>query len=218
MIGSLGCRSELRYGTERPNLFCKNPLSYVLNTDLNNQYDFKSTFVKTIKTILNENLITNIRQLLLTNGHHTHGNLFLKENELTEEIQNIIRLELEKYKKYFEGSEEGLIKYWPTEYNLYGWILSMKSGGNLRPHMHETGWISGSVYINVPSKLNPESGNLVVCIEEEVISGENKNKGKSIDVVTGSLCLFPASLFHYTIPFVSEEERIVLAFDVVPKY
>jgi hypothetical protein len=36
-------------------------------------------------------------------------------------------------------------------------------------------------------------------------------------VVTGSLCLFPASLLHYTIPFESEEERVVLAFDVVPK-
>jgi len=31
-----------------------------------------------------------------------------------------------------------------------------------------------------------------------------------------SLCLFPASLLHYTIPFESEEKRIVLAFDVVP--
>jgi len=83
--------------------------------------------------------------------------------------------------------------------------------------MHETGWVSGSIYINVPSKLNADSGNLVVCIDdEEHLTGENKNTKKSIDVVTGSLCLFPASLLHYTIPFESEEERIVLAFDVIP--
>jgi len=44
-----------------------------------------------------------------------------------------------------------------------------------------------------------------------------KNKiEKSIDVVTGSLCLFPSSLLHYTIPFEVEENRIVLAFDVIP--
>ena len=84
--------------------------------------------------------------------------------------------------------------------------------------MHEKGWISGSIYINVPSKLlKTESGNLVVCIEDEYLRGENRNQEISIDVVTGSLCLFPASLLHYTIPFESEEERIVLAFDVVPK-
>ena len=64
-----------------------------------------------------------------------------------------------------------------------------------------------------PPKKKTNSGNLVVCIGE---NGNDKNN-KSIDVVTGSLCLFPSSLHHYTIPFESEEERIVLAFDMNPK-
>ena len=93
----------------------------------------------------------------------------------------------------------------------------MTSGGQLQPHMHESGWISGSIYINVPEKSKVDSGNLVVCIEEQQLAGAHKGQEKSIDVVTGSLCLFPASLLHYTIPFESNEERIVLAFDVVPK-
>jgi hypothetical protein len=118
----------------------------------------------------------------------------------------------------FKNSEEGFIKNWPTEYNLRGWLITMKSGGELRPHMHEEGWISGSIYINVPPKLKTDSGNLVVCIDEEqnLINRTNVLK-KTIPVITGSLCLFPSSLLHYTIPFVSEEERIVLAFDVIPK-
>jgi len=62
--------------------------------------------------------------------------------------------------------------------------------------------------------LKTDSENLVVCIDEKNDLEENK---KSIDVVTGSLCLFPSSLHHYTIPFESNEERIVLAFDVIPK-
>ena len=117
---------------------------------------------------------------------------------------------------YFKDSEEGLITSWPTDYSLRGWLVSMKSGGKLRPHMHENGWISGSIYINVPPKSKTESGNFVVCIEEEYLTGENRNQEENIDVVTGSMVLFPASLLHYTIPFESEEERIVLAFDVVP--
>ena len=216
MIGSLGCRSALRYGIERPNLFCKDPLKYVLKTDLNNQYDFEKIFVKTARTILNENRIPDKRQGLLTNGRQTSGNLFDLEPDFTEEIQKIIRSEIEKYQVHFKDSEEGFITSWPTDYSLYGWLVSMKSGGKLRPHMHEKGWISGSIYINVPPKSKTESGNFVVCIEEEYLTGENRNQEKNIDVVTGSLCLFPASLLHYTIPFESEEERIVLAFDVVP--
>ncbi|MDC1427935.1 2OG-Fe(II) oxygenase family protein [Rhodospirillaceae bacterium] len=79
--------------------------------------------------------------------------------------------------------------------------------------MHEQGWLSGSVYINVPTKSKAPAGNLVVCIEDDP---SISNDRRIIDVVTGSLCLFPASLLHYTIPFESDEERIVLAFDLVP--
>jgi tetratricopeptide (TPR) repeat protein len=217
IIGSLGCRAALRYGVEKPNLFCKKPLDYVLNTDLSNQYDFVKVFIKTTKTILNENRVRNRKQGMLSNGYQTHGNLFDLEPDLTKDIQKVIRLEIDKYKNKFQESEEGLINNWPTDYNLYGWLIRMNSGGELQPHMHEKGWISGSIYINVPPKSKTESGNLVVCIEDKLTS-ENRNQGESINVVTGSLCLFPASLLHYTIPFESEEERIVLAFDVSPKY
>ncbi|WP_443637479.1 putative 2OG-Fe(II) oxygenase [Candidatus Njordibacter sp. Uisw_058] len=216
MIGSLGCRSALRYGIERSNLFCKDPLNYILKNEIGSQYDFEKIFVSPVRTILNEHRIPDRRQGLLTNGYQTVGNLFSLEYDLTKDIQKILRLEIDKYHVRFRDSQEGLITSWPTDYRLHGWLISMKSGGEMRPHMHETGWISGSIYINVPEKSKTDSGNLVVCIEEEELIGENKNQGESIDVITGSLCLFPASLLHHTIPFESEEDRIVLAFDVIP--
>ena len=133
-------------------------------------------------------------------------------------IENIIRIEIERYLTTFKESEEGLIKKMPAEYSLYGWLISMKSGGNLKPHIHTEGWLSGSIYINVPRKLKVDSGNLVVSLgEENDAIGTRINEKKTINVVTGSMVLFPASLMHYTIPFESEEERIVLAFDVKEK-
>ena len=111
-----------------------------------------------------------------------------------------------------------MIKKWPTEYSLYGWLISMKSGGELQPHIHDQGWLSGSIYINVPLKSKSGSGNLVVSLSEEKDATDTRmNVEKIINVVTGSLVLFPASLTHYTIPFEAEEERIVLAFDVKQK-
>jgi tetratricopeptide (TPR) repeat protein len=218
VIGSLGCRSALRYGIEKPNLFCKDPLKYVLKTDLNNQCDFKKIFVNTSNTILNENRVPYRTQDLLTNGFQTYGNLFSLDSDFTAEMEKIIREEVDKYRVHFKDSEEGLIAHWPGDYNISSWLIGMKSGGALKPHMHEMGWLSGSIYINVPSKSKVDSGNLVVCIEDEEFIGEEfKNLKNIIDVVTGSLVLFPASLLHYTIPFDSEEERIVLAFDIEPK-
>ena len=79
------------------------------------------------------------------------------------------------------------------------------------------GWMTGSIYINVPPKSKTDNGNLVVCLgDQEHVLGVDKNQQNIIDVATGSLCLFPASLHHYTIPFEEKEDRIVLAFDVIP--
>ena len=215
VIGSLTCRSALKYGLEKRNLFCREPLKYVSHIDLNTQYDFEEIFVTNAKSILNDDKITNRKQSLLVNGYQTSGNLFDIENSFTEKIQKAIRLELNKYRISFSDSEEGLIKKWPTKYNLYGWLISMKSGGELQPHIHDRGWLSGSIYINVPPKAKADSGKLVVALGEEKDATDTRaNIKKIIDVVTGSLVLFPASLTHYTIPFESEEERIVLAFDV----
>ena len=89
------------------------------------------------------------RQGLLTNGYQTDGNMFdFGTTDLTQDItQKVIHLEREKYQLRFEASTEGLIKNWPTNYGLYGWLISMKSGGELKPHMHENGWLSAEVYI-----------------------------------------------------------------------
>ncbi|MDC0432017.1 tetratricopeptide repeat protein [Hyphomicrobiales bacterium] len=218
IIGSLTCRSALKYGLEKPNLFCTKPLNYVLHNDLNARYDFEKTFVEKAKSILNENQISNRRQSLLVNGNQTSGNIFDIKNDDTNEIQNIIRIEVEKYRAKFKKSEEGLIKKMPAEYSLHGWLISMKSGGNLKPHIHDNGWLSGSIYINVPRKLKVDSGNLVVALGEDNDATDTRiNEKKTINVVTGSMVLFPASLMHCTIPFESEEERIVLAFDVKEK-
>jgi tetratricopeptide (TPR) repeat protein len=216
-IGSLTCRSALRYGEEKANIFCKEPLKHVLLVDLKSRYNFEEIFVRNVKSILSEDKRSKRIQPLLSNGYQTSGNLFYKENNVTDEIQQAIRLEIERYRINFENSQEGFIKKWPKEFSLFGWLISMKSGGELQPHIHHKGWLSGSIYINVPPKSKIDSGNLVVALGiDSDTTNSHLNLKKVLDVVTGNMVLFPASLMHYTIPFESEEERVVLAFDVVP--
>ena len=211
IIGSLTSRSKIKYGIKRLNPFCGDPLKYTLKTDLTERYDFKNIFAKPIKDALKEGVFSSREQGLLTNGHQTAGNLFTEKNEFLKKIKETIHLEVDKYHEYFKESKEGLIKSWPKSYNINAWLVNMKSGGKLSPHMHDFGWLSGSIYINVPPKLKTDSGNLVVCIDDQ----QTEIEKKIMDVVTGSLCLFPSSLYHYTIPFDSKENRIVLAFDVI---
>ena len=218
VMGSLAFRSEFKYGVKKSNPFCNDPISYVVKTDLNALYDFENIFIRTARAVLSDKSMSYKVQGHLTNGVQTAGNIFVQGKVPKTEIENIIRAEIEKYRTHFKGSEEGFIKNWPTSYEIKGWLVCMQSGGELAPHMHENGWITGSIYINVPPKSNTDYGNLVVCLsDQEDVLGEERNQQNVIDVVTGSLCLFPSSLHHYTIPFEEKEDRIVLAFDVIPK-
>jgi tetratricopeptide (TPR) repeat protein len=215
MIGSIISQAEIKYDVSRLNPFCKKPLEHVFKTNLLKQCDFKNTFVKIANDILCDSKVQKRFQGLLSNGVQTSGNIFTQRGKVTNEIEKIIYSEIETYRGHFKDSTEGFLKNWPKDFYINGWLVSMKSGGSLSPHMHELGWVSGSVYINVPAKSKTDSGNLVVSIGDR--ENATISEKKMIDVVTGSLCLFPSSLYHYTIPFEAEEERIVLAFDVIPK-
>jgi tetratricopeptide (TPR) repeat protein len=216
VIGSIVSRTEIKYGVKKENPFCNDPLDYILKTDLIKKYDFKNVIIDRVYNILKNDSLSNKTQTLITNGYQTAGNLFANEDINTKEIQKIIHTEIEKYFLKFKDSKEGFIKNWPNNYNLKGWLICLKKGGRLKAHMHELGWLSGSIYVNVPQKLQTDSGNLVVCIDENDNDKSNNKNKKSIDVVSGSLCLFPSSLLHYTVPFEAEEERIVLGFDMIP--
>jgi len=218
VLGSLGFRSEFKYGIKKSNSFCNDPLKYVVKTDLNALYDFENIFIETARDVLTDNSVFYRAQSHLKNGIQTAGNIFAQKKVLKTEIESIIHAEIEKYRIQFKDSEEGFIKSWPTSYEIKGWLVCMQSGGKLAPHMHDKGWITGSIYINVPPKSETDSGNLVLCLsDQDHVLGVEQSQQSIIDVVTGSLCFFPSSLHHYTIPFEEKEERIVLAFDVIPK-
>ena len=215
-IGSLALRSELKYGIKKSNPFCNDPLSYVVKIDLNELYDFDNIFIETARDALIDSSVSYKAQPALTNGVQTAGNIFTHAKISKTEIESIIHNEVEKYRTRFKNSDEGFIQSWPSSYEIKGWLVCMKSGGSIEPHMHQNGWLSGSIYINVPPKSKSDCGNLVLCLSDQKdVFRAGKNLQSTIDVETGSLCLFPSSLHHYTVPFEEKEDRIVLAFDVM---
>jgi tetratricopeptide (TPR) repeat protein len=218
IIGSFSCRASRKYGIKSDNGFCNHPMDYIFEKSLLQDSNFEKIFVNPAKEVLDSNLVAKKKQPLLTNGRQTAGNLLSTDSHFGADVKSFIDQEINLYRHRFKDSLEGFITHWPSSYIIYGWLVSLKSGGTIRPHMHENGWISGSIYINVPKSSNKDSGNLVLCIDDpKYRKVESSDSKKIVELKKGSLCLFPSSLIHYTIPFESTEERIVLAFDVVPK-
>ena len=120
-IGSFVSRSNIRYGADRYNPFCNNPLSYVSHINLTEQYKLLDDFIKPITDFLEDNTSPHKQQGLISNGYQTDGNLFEDETIDTNVIEKIIHLEVEKYREKFKDNEEGFLNHWPEEYTLNGW-------------------------------------------------------------------------------------------------
>ena len=218
VLGSIIAGAKQKYGVERQNPFCSNPQNYAVHSNLSASMSFKDAFIVPFCEALEDCMKSTRKQVLLTNGIQTSGNIFSHKIFRMAGVEDLVRSELEKYRARFNGDAEGLFKHWPSKYELSGWLIAMRSGGKLSPHMHPSGWVSGSIYVNVPSSPNPEGGKLVLSdFEQEAGSASLRADDQIIDVRTGSLCIFPSSMYHYTIPFESTEKRLVLAFDVIPK-
>jgi len=111
------------------------------------------------------------------------------------------------------------MKSFPTSIEFSSsWYVKMSSGGHLTSHIHEEGWLSGSVYLSIPKlKQGEHDGSIEFSTHGDNYPQKHQNfPVQAIAPVVGDIVLFPSSLFHRTVPFNSDEERICVAFDIKP--
>lgn len=217
LLGSISTHSSIRYNLKDNNLFCKNPFNYISHSTLTSKEGFHEQLIEEIITF-HDNDMANFRsQALIKNGKQSAGNLFLSNEVCIKSMKKIILKKIEEYREKFNNSDDAFIKNWPKDYELYGWIISLKSGGSLSSHIHKLGWMSGSLYLNIPKGNNDSSGNIIFSLDGANYPNDAKEfPKKEVNINKNDIVLFPSSVFHQTIPFVSEEKRITLAFDIKP--
>jgi uncharacterized protein (TIGR02466 family) len=99
------------------------------------------------------------------------------------------------------------------------WITKYHHGGFIDKHDHLPASLTGVLYLNA----SPEQGNLVfenpleLWLRTQPYSAD-KRKGsffqQEIPVATGDLILFPGYLRHYTLPNRSQQDRIIMSFNL----
>ena len=211
MSGFIAAKTKEKCNQHVKNEYCENPLFYFRHQSLPNDNHFNEEILQNVRELFEANTFDLKDQKLLHNGVQTAGNLLSYEHSDISKLRELILRKLEEYKSEFESAADGVIKYWPQQYMIHAWLVSISSGGKLDPHIHENSWISGSIYISVP-ELEGDEGAIVVSESDEDSSYIRRiTTLKSYD-----MCIFPASLCHHTLPFSSDEPRITLAFDVIP--
>ena len=198
--------------------FCRDPLSFL---HFSNLKVHSNNYVEFINEIINElNHITKIwepSENTTVNGFHSPQgiNLFENPSGKISQLRSIIYNELDSYYLKFQKENCSYIQEWPSNKSLNGWYVILKKQGFQRAHIHPSGWLSGVIYLKVVPSLDKDEGAI-----EFSLNGPNYSNVNSPQLIhhpkAGDIVLFPSSLFHRTIPFTTDTDRIVIAFDLMP--
>jgi Flp pilus assembly protein TadD len=106
------------------------------------------------------------------------------------------------------------------DYGVEGaWSVRLRPGGFHKDHFHSQGWLSSAFYVETPD----------VALDREDREGWLRFGQPPIATVPplladhyvrpkpGRLALFPSYMWHGTVPFTTDEKRLTIAFDLVPR-
>jgi|TARA_B100002052_G_scaffold124677_1_gene114474 tetratricopeptide (TPR) repeat protein len=219
LMASIGSHASIRFNiSNKENPFCSDPFNYIKKQNITDNNELNDDLISSILEFHKSGESDPKSQPLLSNGKQSSGNIFLNQRNDIQLLKKILENKVKNYLKEFSTSNEGFIINWPKNFKIYGWLVSISSGGKLSAHIHKEGWLSGSLYFKMPSKKTKNEGNIVFSLDGANYPTDGKKfDKKSVDVNKGDLVLFPSSLFHHTIPFKSNEERVTFAFDIIPQ-
>ena len=156
----------------------------------------------------------------LRGGTQTFGALF----DRSEKLVGLLRVQLEKAIATYIGdmrSDEThpLFNRRRRSFGFSGsWSVRLSVGGFHTNHFHPKGWISSAYYVKVPDEAQDEIGKpgWFKLGETNLDLGTRDQIARHVQPRSGCLVLFPSYFWHGTVPFNTRDERITVAFDVVP--
>ena len=199
--------------------FCRDPLRFVFHGQVDALKDPNDNLLKSLLLDINEADISERMQSRLVNGVQSSGNLFKRKDSSFKRLAQEITLLIKKYFDCYKNEDSMFIKAFPKNIEFSSsWFVKMETGGHLSSHIHEEGWISGAVYLAIPKeKKHPDEGGIELSIDGDDYPRMHDEFEKKLYLPqVGDVVFFPSSVFHRTIPFSSNEERICIAFDLKP--
>lgn len=128
----------------------------------------------------------------------------------------------EPIRRYMEevGPGEDILRQRNThQYYLSGtWSVMLRPNGFHVDHTHPSGWLSSACYIELPEAMEKEGREGWIKFGEPGIPTKPKAPAEHyVEPSPGLLVLFPSYMWHGTVPFSGNRNRLTVAFDVMPR-
>lgn len=216
-IATLSTHYSINHGEADPYQFCPDGLAFVYHQAIPELAPGSPLLKRLLETIEAAD-IAERKQARLTNGKQSAGNLFKRPEPAFRELAELVKRAFVDYQHQFKDADCALIKHFPQQLEFTSsWYVKMQSGGHLNAHIHEIGWLSGAVYLAMPDTADPREGAFEYGTHgDDFPQRHDRFPTAYIKPAVGDIVLFPSSLFHRTVPFSAEAERICIAFDLKP--
>lgn len=156
---------------------------------------------------------------------HSTTNLADYANPALDELKQFIDFAFQQRKRTLseEDQQHPFVLAAPTQYHLDLWAIKMQHGGQLFPHIHVDGWLSGVYYVEVPPIVDDPHANgagwlNIGCSRMDIKLGRDPLT-RSVKPEPGMMVTFPSYFWHDTVPLpeANTGQRLCLAFDLNPR-
>ncbi len=221
-VATLAAHHTVNFGANNDYRFCPSPFDFVYHSSIKQLLGDNAPLRDAVLEDIRSAPIDERQQGRLHNGVQSSGNLFYREEDSFRQLGQLVKEKFREYYEHYRDSDCELIRAFPKQLEFESsWYIRMRQGGHLTSHIHETGWISGAVYLAIPER---PSDSVEGCFEVGLHGDDYPIEANAGDFTTmtvplsvGDIVLFPANLFHRTIPFQADAERICVAFDLKPQ-
>lgn len=218
LLGTLSTHYATNFRQLNPYNFCREPMDHVLHARIDALAGPDSPLLEELLHDIESLAIAERKQGRLYYGIQSAGNLLKRPEPSFQRLATLIREQVTRYRHRYAASSCEMLAGFPREVEFASsWYLRIKKGGHLTSHIHEEGWISGCVYLQLPDRKDAHEGSFEYSTDgDDYPRLHDDFPSRIADLRVGDIVIFPSSLFHRTIPFHSEQERVCVAFDVKP--
>jgi Flp pilus assembly protein TadD len=109
----------------------------------------------------------------------------------------------------------------PRRWRVIAQATVLDRTGNLAPHVHYSGYVSGVYYVRIPAFVTAAQADHAGWFEigrpPPRFHHAGRPEARFIEPREGMMLLFPSYFYHSTVPFDRAETRISVAFDACPE-